>query len=147
MTLGTSIAARHGPVAMAAHQICMQVWLAVSLLTDALAASGQVLNHPLRKLVYFSLIILSFLIFSPLWYNFLNFFQSSKNTMLSCNETSGANIILGALFEPLGKIFSLLDFEAFLHFKVIDSFKLGLYFVTVFLFVYAFLLILLYYYL
>ncbi|XP_057440810.1 protein DETOXIFICATION 45, chloroplastic isoform X2 [Lotus japonicus] len=43
MTLGTSMAARHGPVAMAAHQICMQVWLAVSLLTDALAASGQAL--------------------------------------------------------------------------------------------------------
>ncbi|GAU43386.1 hypothetical protein TSUD_254700 [Trifolium subterraneum] len=42
MTLGTSMAARHGPVAMAAHQICMQVWLAVSLLTDALAASGQI---------------------------------------------------------------------------------------------------------
>lgn len=42
MTLGTSMAARQGPVAMAAHQICLQVWLAVSLLTDALAASGQV---------------------------------------------------------------------------------------------------------
>ncbi|KAG2390626.1 Protein DETOXIFICATION 45 [Vigna angularis] len=42
ITLGTSMAARHGPVAMAAHQICMQVWLAVSLLTDALAASGQI---------------------------------------------------------------------------------------------------------
>lgn len=44
MTLGTSMAARQGPVAMAAHQICMQVWLAVSLLTDALASSGQVQN-------------------------------------------------------------------------------------------------------
>lgn len=44
MTLGTSMAARQGPVAMAAHQICIQVWLAVSLLTDALAASCQVLN-------------------------------------------------------------------------------------------------------
>ena len=42
MTLGTSMAARQGAVAMAAHQICMQVWLAVSLLTDALAASSQV---------------------------------------------------------------------------------------------------------
>lgn len=42
MTIGTSMAARQGPLAMAAHQICMQVWLAVSLLTDALAASGQV---------------------------------------------------------------------------------------------------------
>ena len=36
------MAARQGPIAMAAHQICVQVWLAVSLLTDALAASGQV---------------------------------------------------------------------------------------------------------
>nr|GMC85299.1 protein DETOXIFICATION 45, chloroplastic isoform X1 [Ipomoea batatas] len=43
MTLGTSMAARQGPVAMAAHQICLQVWLAVSLLTDALAASAQAL--------------------------------------------------------------------------------------------------------
>lgn len=42
MTVGTSMAARQGPLAMAAHQICMQVWLAVSLLTDALAASAQV---------------------------------------------------------------------------------------------------------
>lgn len=43
MTLSTSMAARQGPIAMAAHQICLQVWLAVSLLTDALAASGQAL--------------------------------------------------------------------------------------------------------
>ncbi|XP_020424197.1 protein DETOXIFICATION 45, chloroplastic [Prunus persica] len=37
------MAARQGPVAMAAHQICIQVWLVVSLLTDAMAASGQAL--------------------------------------------------------------------------------------------------------
>ncbi|XP_073102563.1 protein DETOXIFICATION 45, chloroplastic isoform X2 [Elaeis guineensis] len=43
MTLGTSMAARQGPLAMAAHQICLQVWLAVSLLTDALAVSAQAL--------------------------------------------------------------------------------------------------------
>ncbi|PQQ11311.1 protein DETOXIFICATION 45 chloroplastic isoform X1 [Prunus yedoensis var. nudiflora] len=43
LTMGTSMAARQGPVAMAAHQICIQVWLAVSLLTDAMAASGQAL--------------------------------------------------------------------------------------------------------
>jgi hypothetical protein len=42
MTLATSMVARQGAVAMAAHQICMQIWLAVSLLTDALASSGQV---------------------------------------------------------------------------------------------------------
>ncbi|XP_020112854.1 protein DETOXIFICATION 45, chloroplastic-like isoform X1 [Ananas comosus] len=43
LTLGTSMAARQGPLAMAAHQICMQVWLAVSLLSDALAVSAQAL--------------------------------------------------------------------------------------------------------
>ncbi|XP_021908433.1 protein DETOXIFICATION 44, chloroplastic [Carica papaya] len=43
MTLGTSMAAREGPVPMAGHQICIQVWLAVSLLTDALALAGQAL--------------------------------------------------------------------------------------------------------
>ncbi|XP_020079972.1 protein DETOXIFICATION 45, chloroplastic isoform X1 [Ananas comosus] len=42
-TLGTSMAARQGPLAMAAHQICLQVWLAVSLLSDALAVSAQAL--------------------------------------------------------------------------------------------------------
>lgn len=44
MTVATSMAARQGAFAMAAHQICMQVWLAVSMLTDALASSGQVLD-------------------------------------------------------------------------------------------------------
>jgi len=42
MTLGTAMAARQGALAMAAHQICVQVWLAVSLLSDALAVSAQV---------------------------------------------------------------------------------------------------------
>ncbi|XP_062080790.1 protein DETOXIFICATION 45, chloroplastic-like [Humulus lupulus] len=44
MTLGTSMAARQGPVAMTAHQICIQVWLAVSLLVDALGASAHALS-------------------------------------------------------------------------------------------------------
>ncbi|XP_020583440.1 protein DETOXIFICATION 45, chloroplastic-like, partial [Phalaenopsis equestris] len=43
MTLGTSMAARLGPLAMAAHQICLQIWLAVSLISDALALSAQAL--------------------------------------------------------------------------------------------------------
>jgi Na+-driven multidrug efflux pump len=45
MTLATSLAAREGPVPMAGHQICLQVWLAVSLLNDALALAGQVVIH------------------------------------------------------------------------------------------------------
>lgn len=43
LTFGTSMAAQLGPLAMAAHQICLQVWLAVSLLSDALAVSAQAL--------------------------------------------------------------------------------------------------------
>ncbi|CBI18108.3 hypothetical protein VitviT2T_011847 [Vitis vinifera] len=43
MTLATSMAAKEGPIPMAGHQICLQVWLAISLLTDALALSGQAL--------------------------------------------------------------------------------------------------------
>ncbi|XP_020250841.1 protein DETOXIFICATION 45, chloroplastic isoform X2 [Asparagus officinalis] len=43
MTIGTSMAARLGPLPMAGHQICLQVWMAVSLLSDALAVSAQAL--------------------------------------------------------------------------------------------------------
>ncbi|WCJ27982.1 MATE efflux family protein [Euphorbia peplus] len=43
MTLATSMAAREGPIPMAGHQICMEIWLAVSLLNDALALAGQTL--------------------------------------------------------------------------------------------------------
>ncbi|GAU17148.1 hypothetical protein TSUD_177780 [Trifolium subterraneum] len=43
MTLTTSLAAKQGPIPMAGHQICMQVWLSISLLTDALALAGQAL--------------------------------------------------------------------------------------------------------
>lgn len=42
-TLSTALAAQQGPVPMAGHQICVEVWLAVSLLTDALALAGQAL--------------------------------------------------------------------------------------------------------
>ncbi|XP_059427981.1 protein DETOXIFICATION 44, chloroplastic isoform X2 [Corylus avellana] len=56
MTLATSMAAREGPIPMAGHQICVQVWLAVSLLTDALALSGQevVVGKYVEKLVVFA---------------------------------------------------------------------------------------------
>ncbi|KAK8540229.1 hypothetical protein V6N12_046517 [Hibiscus sabdariffa] len=43
LTLATSLVARQGPIPMAGYQICVQVWLAVSLLTDALALSAQAL--------------------------------------------------------------------------------------------------------
>ena len=45
MTLGASLAAHHGPTPMAAFQICLQLWLATSLLADGLAVAGQVLQN------------------------------------------------------------------------------------------------------
>ncbi|CAI9100005.1 OLC1v1036922C4 [Oldenlandia corymbosa var. corymbosa] len=41
VTLAASLAARHGSTSMAAFQVCLQVWLATSLLADGLAVSGQ----------------------------------------------------------------------------------------------------------
>ncbi|AES67672.1 putative multi antimicrobial extrusion protein [Medicago truncatula] len=41
VTLSASLAAHHGSTSMAAFQVCLQVWLAVSLLADGLAVAGQ----------------------------------------------------------------------------------------------------------
>ncbi|XP_062203481.1 protein DETOXIFICATION 44, chloroplastic-like [Phragmites australis] len=43
LTLSTSLATREGPVPMAGYEICLQVWLTISLLNDALALAGQAL--------------------------------------------------------------------------------------------------------
>ncbi|KQJ92619.1 protein DETOXIFICATION 44, chloroplastic isoform X1 [Brachypodium distachyon] len=43
MTLSTSLVAREGPIPTAGHQLCLQVWLTISLLNDALALAGQAL--------------------------------------------------------------------------------------------------------
>ncbi|KAL2966085.1 hypothetical protein AAZX31_16G096500 [Glycine max] len=42
VTLAASLAARQRPTSMAAFQVCLQVWLAMSLLADGLAVAGQV---------------------------------------------------------------------------------------------------------
>ncbi|GAB4856040.1 Protein DETOXIFICATION 42, variant 2 [Ancistrocladus abbreviatus] len=41
VTLAASMAAHEGPTPMAAFQVCLQVWLATSLLADGLAVAGQ----------------------------------------------------------------------------------------------------------
>ncbi|XP_030522641.1 protein DETOXIFICATION 42 [Rhodamnia argentea] len=41
VTLAASMAAHLGPTSMAAFQVCLQVWLAMSLLADGLAVAGQ----------------------------------------------------------------------------------------------------------
>jgi len=42
VTLSASLAARKGSTTMAAFQICLQIWMATSLLADGLAVAGQV---------------------------------------------------------------------------------------------------------
>lgn len=42
VTLAASLAARRGSTTMAAFHICLQIWLATSLLADGLAVAGQV---------------------------------------------------------------------------------------------------------
>jgi len=44
-TLAASLAARFGPIPMAAFQTCLQVWLTSSLLADGLAVAVQVHKH------------------------------------------------------------------------------------------------------
>ncbi|CAA7404147.1 unnamed protein product [Spirodela intermedia] len=41
VTLAASLAACRGPIAMAAFQVCLQVWLSTSLIADGLAVAGQ----------------------------------------------------------------------------------------------------------
>jgi len=45
VTLAASLAARKGPTSMAAFQVCLQIWLAVSLLADGLAVAAQVRHN------------------------------------------------------------------------------------------------------
>lgn len=53
VTLATSMAAREGPIQMAGYQICLEIWLALSLLNDALALAGQVSAYTLLIKAYF----------------------------------------------------------------------------------------------
>ena len=84
MTLATSVAARQGPIAMAGHQICLQVWLAVSLLTDALAASAQVKKFQfLNNILYLfsQIIFICCLSIFPFNFSILNIFFYQKQNI------------------------------------------------------------------
>ncbi|KAD1137717.1 hypothetical protein E3N88_14853 [Mikania micrantha] len=53
VTLAASMAARQGSTTMAAFQVCLQVWLATSLLADGLAVAGQaILASAFAKMDY-----------------------------------------------------------------------------------------------
>jgi Na+-driven multidrug efflux pump len=50
VTLSASLVARQGSTTMAAFQICLQIWMATSLLADGLAVAGQV-----RKILFINI--------------------------------------------------------------------------------------------
>ncbi|TKY69339.1 MATE efflux family protein FRD3 [Spatholobus suberectus] len=54
VTLASSVAARLGPIPMAAFQTCLQVWLATSLLADGLAVAVQFVaaTQPINSLAF-----------------------------------------------------------------------------------------------
>ncbi|XP_038695093.1 protein DETOXIFICATION 42 isoform X3 [Tripterygium wilfordii] len=54
VTLAASMAARQGSIPMAAFQVCLQVWLATSLLADGLAIAGQFVaaTQPINSLAF-----------------------------------------------------------------------------------------------
>uniref|UniRef100_A0A0E0DWV5 Protein DETOXIFICATION n=1 Tax=Oryza meridionalis TaxID=40149 RepID=A0A0E0DWV5_9ORYZ len=113
MTLGTAMAARQGTVAMAAHQICLQVWLAVSLLSDALAVSAQALiassfakldYEKVKEVTYYVLKVLS----SIVGYYTLSMYRSN----LQLNSIFQTGLLVGAalallLFASFGRIAEL----------------------------------------
>ena len=53
VTLAASLSARQAPTAMAAFQVCLQVWLATSLLADGLAVAGQVIYNFFYFFIFF----------------------------------------------------------------------------------------------
>ncbi|KAF4363173.1 hypothetical protein F8388_020743, partial [Cannabis sativa] len=54
VTLAASLAARHGSTTMAAFQVCLQVWMATSLVADGLAVAGQfvAVTQPINALAF-----------------------------------------------------------------------------------------------
>ncbi|XP_019187392.1 PREDICTED: protein DETOXIFICATION 44, chloroplastic [Ipomoea nil] len=119
-TLATSLAAREGPISMAGHQICFQVWLALSMLTDALALAGQALlasdysqgNYSrAREVVYNVLQIgmatgLTLGVSLLLWFGALSSLFSSDSEVL---EIASYGTLFVAASQPVNAIAFVLD--------------------------------------
>lgn len=128
MTLGTAMAARQGTLAMAAHQICLQVWLAVSLLSDALAVSAQALiassfakldYEKVKEVTYFALktgvfvgIALALLLFASFG-RLAELF--SKDPMVT--QIVGSGVLFVSASQPINALAFIFDG---LHFGVSD---------------------------
>ncbi|XP_043722886.1 protein DETOXIFICATION 44, chloroplastic isoform X2 [Telopea speciosissima] len=120
MTLSTSMAAQEGPIPMAGHQICLQVWLAISLLNDALALAGQALlassysqgNYRQARIVIYrvlqialvtgiALAVILFLVFGA--------FSSLFSTDTAVLEIACSGVLLVAGSQPMNALAFVFD--------------------------------------
>ncbi|KAF5759544.1 putative multi antimicrobial extrusion protein [Helianthus annuus] len=120
MTLSTSVAAREGSVPMAGHQICLEVWLALSLLTDALALAGQAIlassysqrNYGEARRVIYRVLQISLIAGCSL--SFILFFGFGDLSYLISTDSEVLNIAKsGTLFvvasQPVNAVAFVLD--------------------------------------
>ncbi|KAH7387646.1 hypothetical protein KP509_16G034400 [Ceratopteris richardii] len=128
MTLATSEAARQGAIPMAAHQICMQIWLATSLLSDAIALAGQTIiasalakgDHDLAKAAVFRTLQMG-LVFGFLLFLVLSLSLSSLSTIFTNDtlvlEFLAKGIPFVAATQPINSIAFVFDG---IHFGALD---------------------------
>lgn len=120
MTLATSMAAREGPVSMAGHQICLQVWLAISLLNDALALAGQALlaseytrgNYKQARLIVFRVLqigtVTGMALAFVLFFGFGSF-SSIFTTDTAVLDIARSGVLFVAASQPINAIAFVFD--------------------------------------
>ncbi|XP_026439853.1 protein DETOXIFICATION 44, chloroplastic-like [Papaver somniferum] len=120
LTLATSAAAREGPIIMAGYQISLEVWMALSLLNDALALAGQALlassysqgNYErARDVIYRSLqiglgtgVVLAIVLFAG-----FDSFSSLFSTDPAVLEIASSSLWFVAGTQPLNAVAFVLD--------------------------------------
>ncbi|KAL9687944.1 hypothetical protein QQ045_032356 [Rhodiola kirilowii] len=120
MTIATSMAAREGPISMAGHQICFQIWLAVSLLTDALAIAAQSLlatnyylgDYDQAKNVIYGVLKISLLMGCGLSMILFLGFGSLSTLFTSDSEVlkiAGSGILFVAGSQPINALAFVID--------------------------------------
>ncbi|KAL8120155.1 protein DETOXIFICATION 44, chloroplastic isoform X2 [Apium graveolens] len=130
MTVATSMAARDGPVPVAGYQICLEVWLALSLLNDALAIAGQALlassysegNYEQARQVIYRVLKLgitagvSFTVFLLLGFGAISILFTNDSEVLEIARSgtlfvAGSQIMNALAFVLDGLYYGVSDFE------------------------------------
>ncbi|KAK7294757.1 hypothetical protein RJT34_17653 [Clitoria ternatea] len=120
ITLSTSMAAKQGPIPMAGHQICMEVWLSISLLTDALALAGQALlassysqgNYKKARLVIYKVIQIGLgagITLSMILFFGFGAFSSLFSTDSEVLDVSRSGILFVAGSQPVNALAFVID--------------------------------------